>query len=77
MFISEIFASGFRCFGVDNALMLKLRPGLNILVGPNDAGTTAIIDAPRYVLGPEATTSSASTQTISMSTLRVIERRNY
>jgi putative ATP-dependent endonuclease of the OLD family len=50
MFISEIFASGFRCFGVDNALMLKLRPGLNILVGPNDAGKTAIIDAPRYVL---------------------------
>ena len=50
MFISEIFASGFRCFGVDNALMLKLRRGLNILVGPNDAGKTAIIDAPRYVL---------------------------
>jgi hypothetical protein len=38
MFISEIFASGFRCFGVDNALTLKLRRGLNILVGPNDAG---------------------------------------
>src|SRR6202162_4735144 len=50
MFISEIFPSGFRCFGVDNALLLKLRPGLNILVGPNDAGKTAIIDAPRYVL---------------------------
>jgi putative ATP-dependent endonuclease of OLD family len=50
MFISEIFAAGFRCFGVDNALTLKLRRGLNILVGPNDAGKTAIIDAPRYVL---------------------------
>ena len=50
MFISEIFASGFRCFGVENALTLKLRRGLNILVGPNDAGKTAIIDAPRYVL---------------------------
>jgi len=50
MFISEIYASGFRCFGVDNPLLLKLRRGLNILVGPNDAGKTAIIDAPRYVL---------------------------
>ena len=50
MFISEIFASGFRCFGVENALTLRLRSGLNILVGPNDAGKTAIIDAPRYVL---------------------------
>lgn len=50
MFISEIFASGFRCFGAENALTLKLRRGLNILVGPNDAGKTAIIDAPRYVL---------------------------
>jgi len=50
MFISEIFASGFRCFDFDNALVLKLRRGLNILVGPNDMGKTAIIDAPRYVL---------------------------
>jgi len=50
MFISEIFASGFRCFGAENALTLELRRGLNILVGPNDAGKTAIIDAPRYVL---------------------------
>jgi len=50
MFISEISASGFRCFGVGNALTLQLRPGLNILVGPNDAGKTAIIDVPRYVL---------------------------
>ena len=50
MFISELFAAGFRCFGVDNALTLKLRRRLNILVGPNDAGKTAIIDAPRYVL---------------------------
>ncbi len=50
MFISEIFASGFRGFGPDRALTLKLRRGLNILVGPNDAGKTAIVDAPRYVL---------------------------
>src|ERR1035438_8315303 len=50
MFISEIYANGFRCFGADIPLMLKLWRGLNILVGPNDAGKTAIIDAPRYVL---------------------------
>lgn len=50
MFISEIFVNGFRCFGGDKPLTLKLQRGLNILVGPNDAGKTAIIDAPRYVL---------------------------
>jgi len=50
MYMSEIHASGFRCFGPDNSLSLKLRRGLNILVGPNDSGKTAIIDTPRYVL---------------------------
>lgn len=50
MFISEIHASGFRCFSATRSLRLALRPGLNIIVGPNDAGKTAVIDAPRYVL---------------------------
>lgn len=50
MYISEIYASGFRCFGPTTQLQLKLSPGLNILVGPNDAGKSAIIDAARYVL---------------------------
>ena len=50
MYVSEIHASGFRCFGPESALTLKLRPGLNILVGPNDSGKTAVIDAPRFVL---------------------------
>ena len=50
MFISEIYASGFRCFGPNAPLQLKLSPGLNILVGPNDAGKSAIVDAARYVL---------------------------
>ncbi len=50
MYISEIFASGFRCFDQKAPLQLKLSPGLNILVGPNDAGKSAIIDAARYVL---------------------------
>ena len=50
MYLSEIFASGFRCFGPERPLALNLRAGLNILVGENDAGKTAVLDAPRYVL---------------------------
>ena len=50
MYISEIYASGFRCFDPATPLQLKLSSGLNILVGPNDAGKSAIIDAARYVL---------------------------
>ncbi|WP_168299327.1 ATP-dependent nuclease [Rhizobium leguminosarum] len=50
MFISEIYAQGFRCFESASPLQLKLSPGLNILVGPNDAGKSAIVDAVRYSL---------------------------
>lgn len=50
MHISEIFAGGFRCFSPSEPLRLTLSSGLNILVGPNDAGKSAIIDAARYVL---------------------------
>ncbi len=50
MFVSEVYATGFRCFGPDNPLTLKLWRGLNILVGPNDSGKTAVIDAVRFVL---------------------------
>lgn len=50
MFISEIHASGFRCFSAARPLSIQLSSGLNILVGPNDAGKSAIIDAARYVL---------------------------
>ena len=50
VYISELFVSGFRCFPVAGPLQLELKPGLNIIVGPNDAGKTAIIDAPRHVL---------------------------
>ena len=50
MHISEIYASGFRCFGPETPLTLKLRRGLNILVGANDSGKTAVIDIPRFVL---------------------------
>jgi putative ATP-dependent endonuclease of OLD family len=50
MYISEVYAAGFRCFSIDKPLSLKLRRGLNILAGPNDSGKTAVIDAPRYLL---------------------------
>lgn len=50
MYVSEIFARGFRCFAPTAPLRLALSQGLNILVGPNDAGKTAIVDAVRYVL---------------------------
>ncbi|MFB4386535.1 AAA family ATPase [Agrobacterium sp. LR_9] len=50
MHISEIYAAGFRCFAPNTPLQLKLSRGLNMLVGPNDAGKSAIIDAARYVL---------------------------
>lgn len=50
MYVSEIHAAGFRCFGTEIPLTLKLRRGLNILVGANDSGKTAVIDVPRFVL---------------------------
>ena len=50
MYVSELYAAGFRCFGQETPLALKLRRGLNVLVGPNNSGKTAIIDAVRFVL---------------------------
>lgn len=42
----------FRLFGSGStAFVLPLRPGLTALVGENDAGKTAVIDAIRMVLG--------------------------
>src|SRR5258707_1243331 len=54
MYLSEVFASGFRCFSPEAPLQMKLRRGLNILAGPNDAGKTAVIDALRDVLWTRA-----------------------
>ena len=50
MHISDVFAQGFRCFSETTPLQVRLKPGLNVLVGPNDAGKTAILDILRYVL---------------------------
>ncbi|WP_082559958.1 AAA family ATPase [Lysobacter sp. Root559] len=52
MYISEVKIENFRLFGSgEKALVLPLNPGLTALVGGNDAGKTAIIDAIRIVLG--------------------------
>ncbi len=52
MYISEIKIENFRLFGAgSDAFVLPLKPGLTALVGENDAGKTAVIDALRFVLG--------------------------
>jgi putative ATP-dependent endonuclease of OLD family len=57
MHLEQINICNFRVF---EKLDLTLNPGLNILVGENDSGKTAIIDAIRYTLG----TNSAERQYI-------------
>lgn len=52
MYISKIAIENFRLFGSGaQAFSLALNPGLTALVGENDAGKTAVIDAIRLVLG--------------------------
>ena len=52
MYIAEIRIENFRLFGSDDeAFILPLSPGLTALVGENDAGKTAVIDALRLVVG--------------------------
>lgn len=51
MFLSELTIKNFRMFGQGkNELRLQLKPGLTALVGENDSGKSAIIDAIRYAL---------------------------
>jgi len=51
VYLAEVFAENFRLFGNGSeALSLRLQKGLNALVGENDSGKTAIIDAIRYCL---------------------------
>ncbi|MDH5669643.1 MAG: AAA family ATPase [Nitrospira sp.] len=52
MYISKIIIENFRCFGqAPNHFELHLQPGLTALVGENDSGKTAVIDAIRFALG--------------------------
>ncbi len=54
MFLSELKIWNFRKYGTDvngtAGLHLRLNKGLNLLVGENDSGKTAIIDAVKFVL---------------------------
>lgn len=53
MYLKQIRAQNFRAFGdgkTSPELAWTLNPGLNILVGENDAGKTCIVDAIRQVL---------------------------
>ncbi|WP_083411137.1 AAA family ATPase [Arthrobacter sp. UCD-GKA] len=51
MYLSEISIENFRQFGAgDNRCIVPFRPGVTALVGENDAGKSAIIDAIRFVL---------------------------
>ena len=64
MILRNIKIWNFRCIGTsDNSLPVKkdnpgihlnLNPKLNVLIGENDSGKTAIIDAIRYILGAQA-----------------------
>lgn len=52
MFLAEIRIENFRIFGEGkSALVLELKPGLTALVGENDTGKTAVMDAIRFALG--------------------------
>ena len=62
MYLSEVKLWNFRKYGTRDeeagesgpGLSLHLQPGLNVLVGENDSGKTAIIDAVRYALGTQS-----------------------
>ncbi|MBP7212938.1 MAG: AAA family ATPase [Anaerolineaceae bacterium] len=49
MYLSSLELNNFRCFGEKQ--VIEFNNGLNILVGENDSGKSAIIDAIRIVLG--------------------------
>ena len=52
MYIAELRIENFRCFGEgERQFILPLSAGLTALVGENDTGKTAVIDALRFVLG--------------------------
>ena len=51
MFLSELTIRNFRQFGEgESELSMELQPGVTALVGRNDSGKSAVIDAIRYAL---------------------------
>lgn len=52
MYLSKLTIENFRCFGEgDERFDLSMSSGLTALVGENDSGKTAVIDALRFALG--------------------------
>jgi len=52
MYLSNLTIENFRCFGEgEERFELPMRTGLTALVGENDSGKTAVIDAIRFALG--------------------------
>jgi len=52
MYLANLKIENFRCFGEgDTAFQMPLKQGLTALVGENEAGKTAVIDALRFALG--------------------------
>ena len=47
MYLKTLRIQGFRRF---NDLSLNFKDGLNVIVGPNNAGKTAVVDALRVLL---------------------------
>ncbi|WP_318506086.1 ATP-dependent nuclease [Bacillus sp. T3] len=57
MYLSELRIWNFRKYGTINeepGLIVPFNNGLNLLVGENDSGKTAIIDAIKYILGTQS-----------------------
>lgn len=50
MYISDVIIKNFRCFG-EEGIAIRFNRGLNVLVGENDSGKSAVLDAIRIVLG--------------------------
>lgn len=65
LYLSQLFIENFRAFGAEDReehLTLNLDPGLNVLVGENDSGKSAIIDAVRLLLAARAQDSFRLTE---------------
>ena len=52
MHLSNLKIRNFRCYGADDkSASIDFRPGLSAIIGSNDGGKTAIVDALRFALG--------------------------
>lgn len=52
LYLSKLEIENFRIFGEnDEKLILELQPGINLIVGENNSGKSAIVDALRLALG--------------------------